>query len=206
MVGGHHLGHALDLLGVPGGEAHEDDDAGDGDDPVEGRAVGEDVDHRGDDEADEGHEEDVSDFGEVLVGGVAEDAHRAECAGGDEERLGDGGAGVDPENRGEHQAVDHGEQVEQPGGGGRRELLDSGRYAEDDAEFDNHHGPHEPAVGEHELLEGGAGGAEKRHERGDNQGDCHLDIDLFHGRGDHALHRCAGGIGGRIVVVHQLLF
>ena len=50
--------------------------------------MGEDVDHRGDDEAYERVKQEVAPLGEILCGEVAIDAHGSECAGADKEGLG----------------------------------------------------------------------------------------------------------------------
>lgn len=83
--GGHHFGHALDLLGVPGGEAHKDGYAGKGGNPIDAYAMQEEVDHRGDNQADKGHEEDGADFAQVLVGSVTIDAHGTKRGGANHE-------------------------------------------------------------------------------------------------------------------------
>ena len=81
--------HLLDLLRVVGGEAGEDQHADDRDREAERRRAEEDVDDRGDDDADQAHEQERAHAGQVALGRVAPEAHRAEGRGGDEEHLGD---------------------------------------------------------------------------------------------------------------------
>lgn len=138
------LCHALDLLGVPCGEAYEDEYAAEGDGPFKAGTLQKDVDDAGDDEADESHEQERAYAAEVSAGEVAVDAHGAEGAGGDEECLGDGHAGVYDEYGCKHHAVDHGKEEEQNGGRGGAELIDAGADADDQAELDENQTPHGP--------------------------------------------------------------
>ncbi len=55
-----HEEHLFYLLRVVGSEPHEDDDAGVADDKFKHGTVNEDIDHRGDDEADKGHKQDFA--------------------------------------------------------------------------------------------------------------------------------------------------
>ena len=82
--------HALDGLGVPGGDTDEEHHAGDADDPVKGRVGPEDVDHHQNDEAEESHVEVCADFCKVTVCEITVNAHGTEHTGRDQECLEDG--------------------------------------------------------------------------------------------------------------------
>jgi len=105
IVGRRHLAHDLELLGVVGGQSQKDEHADAGDDEVHHRALREDVDHRGDDDADKAHEQEAAKRGQVLAGEQAVQAHGAEHAARDEKGVHDGGLGVDREDRRQGDAV-----------------------------------------------------------------------------------------------------
>jgi hypothetical protein len=88
-------GHRFQSLGVVSGQAGKDDDAGVGNDPVEGAAGDEDIDDGGDDQADQGHEQNFAHGGEIGFCDHSIDAHHAEHRGAGDERAGDAGQGVD---------------------------------------------------------------------------------------------------------------
>ena len=90
LTGGQHV---LDLLGVPSGQAYEDDYSGIADDEVKGAAVHEQVHYRGDNQADEGHEQYLAYRREIGLRGVADERHHTEGAGGDEKHFGNRGLG-----------------------------------------------------------------------------------------------------------------
>ena len=73
--------------------------------------------------------------------------HGAKGAGGDEEGLGYRRVGVDHEDREEHQAVDHGKEIEEHGGGGGAQAVDACRDAEHKAYLKEHEHPHHGRVG-----------------------------------------------------------
>ena len=86
--------HVLDLLRVVGGQADEHQDPDHRNHEMHDRALQEHVDDAGDDDADQAHEHERAQSGEVALGGVAVQAHAGKRARGDEEHAGDGGAGV----------------------------------------------------------------------------------------------------------------
>ena len=84
------LGHLTYLLGVPGGEADEEHYTDDAHDPVEGGAMGEDVDYQQYQQSEEAHVEDRTHACQGAVGEITVDAHGAEHSGGDHKGLGYG--------------------------------------------------------------------------------------------------------------------
>src|SRR5262245_17718905 len=76
----HGIIHLLDLLRIPGGEAGEHEDADHRDDPVEPARPEEDVDEARDDDADQAHEQEGANAGEIASGGVATQARTPERA------------------------------------------------------------------------------------------------------------------------------
>ena len=88
----------LDLLGVVGGEAREDQKEQRRQREVERGALQEDVHHHRDDAADQAHDQERAEGGEVALGGVAVEAEAGERGGGDEEHARDRRAGVERED------------------------------------------------------------------------------------------------------------
>lgn len=93
-----HTAHLLNLLRVVSGQTYEDQHAYVADDEVKTRASYEDVHHRGDDNADERHEQQLADGGQVCLRGVAHERHRTERARRNKERLGYYRGGVSEEH------------------------------------------------------------------------------------------------------------
>ena len=177
----------LDALAVPGGETHEEQHADVAQYQVKARAAQEHVDHRGDDEADESHEQDVADLGQVGLRDIAVEGHRAECAGGDEEYLSDARHGVDEEDARQRHAVQRRVDDEEGCGRRQRQFVDACRGVEHQTELGNEQYPD----GSTAAIQGGeemgtAGHAKGAHTR-DDQGQCHPNIYLAH----------QGGEGGR---------
>ena len=205
------LCHLLDFLCVPCGEAYEDKHSGTWDNPSESVAVGEDVDHRGDDEAYERVKQEVAPLGEILCGEVAIDAHGSECAGADKEGLGYWCGCIYYKYGCECQTVERGKHIEEQCSRGRWHLADTGREGEHNHELGDEETPVEPWVGGHELHVWHAAGAEHGEKRGHEQAKCHLEIDTLH-HGWCKTH-CLGGVvitsavvrgRGGSVIVHLL--
>ena len=93
-----HTAHLLNLLRVVSGQTYEDQHAYVADDEVKTRASYEDVHHRSDDNADERHEQQLADGGQVCLRGVAHERHRTERARRNKERLGYYRGGVSEEH------------------------------------------------------------------------------------------------------------
>ncbi len=96
-IGGSIECHLLDLLSVPGCQTYEYKHTRTGDHPIKAGAFGEDVHNGCNDETYEGIEKEVAPFGEILGGELSIDAHCSECAGADEECLGNGCCRVEQE-------------------------------------------------------------------------------------------------------------
>ena len=79
--------HLLDLLRVVGGKSHEDKHTKVTDYHGHHVVIEEQVHQRGDDDADEAHEEVFAKRGEVGLRRIANEGHGTECAGGDKEHL-----------------------------------------------------------------------------------------------------------------------
>ena len=96
---GGHFSYMLDSLGVPGGDADENQHTDAGDNPFEGGAFHKEVDDDADDESEEGHIEECSHLGEVAVGEVAIHAHRSIHTGCDKESFENRSLGVNGEDQ-----------------------------------------------------------------------------------------------------------
>src|SRR5207247_2059661 len=123
-----------------------------GDDPIEGATGEEDVDHAGNDDADQAHDEEPAQAGQVDFGDIADEAHAAEHAGGDGKGNADIAQIVSDKDDRECQAVDRRIQQEQGGGDAGADLVHGVANSHDQAEF-NHDEKNERAA-----IEDGAEG------------------------------------------------
>ncbi len=164
----------LHFLCVIGCEADEYQHACGRDYPVEHAIGPEEVDHDADNEAEEGHVEERTDFREVVGGEVAVYAHRAKHSGCDKECLEDGVEAVGAEYQREHHTVEHRVEVEQSGGHTSRHALDASRDGVDHHQLNDEQAPVYPGVGGEEVCEPGDGSDSKRCGCGHEQGEEHL--------------------------------
>lgn len=209
-VGGCEL---LDFLGIPCGEADEDEHTGAGDNPVKGGVGPEDVDNNHDEQAEKRHVEERTDLGEVACGEISVDAHGPEGAGADKECLEKGGEReFQAENR-QRKAVDYRKEIKQSCGHGRSELVEACRNDEHKHKFQDCQTPVDHAVAVD--IEGQVGFEEShahRYRCRYQQGEKHLHIHVFHhlrhaGVEAHFLLRLLpvvlGAVAGLIIVVHN---
>ena len=87
-------GHVFQALGVVDGQSDEKKDPDIADDYRHAGALEKEVDHRGDDDADQTHEQKAAETGQVFLGGPAIDASGHEGSGAHEECRCDRGFGV----------------------------------------------------------------------------------------------------------------
>ena len=95
-------GHVFQALGVVDGQADEKKDPDIADDHRHAGALEKEVDHRGDDDADQTHEKKAAEAGQVFFGGPAADAAGHEGPGAHEEGGCDRGFGVGQKHRREY--------------------------------------------------------------------------------------------------------
>ena len=91
-------GHVFEPLGVVDGQTSEKQDADVADDHRHPRTLEEEVDHRGDDDADKTHEQKAAEAGQVFFGGPAVNAGGHEGSGAYEECRCNRGFGVGQKN------------------------------------------------------------------------------------------------------------
>ncbi len=205
----------FDVLRVVGGETDEDEHAEHRDRPIEPARLQKDVDQARDDDADQAHEHERADGGQVTLGRIAVKAHRAERRRRDEEHTGDRRSGVDQEDRRQRDFEHAGIDEEQRQRGARREPVDAEAHEHDQAERRQDEQPHQRAVEdrlaerrEHEAGAGlgdGSGEGEPSDQSGQRHAGSHVVVDADHVRAqtriDRYLIRAIAGPGGRDIPV-----
>ena len=134
----------LQPLGVIGGKARENQHAEGGNREFQRGGLKEDVHDGRNDQADHAHDQERAPARQVLLGRVAVETERQEGDRGDEERLSDGGAGVDREDERDGDAHHRRERPENDLRHRRAHLVDGRRKQENKAEWREHQHPAEP--------------------------------------------------------------
>lgn len=142
----------FDFLGVVCRQPYENEYAGIGGNPVEGVVGPEEVNDRGQNQADEQHEKQVAERGQVFVGEIAVQTHQPEGAGRREEGHGNGAFGKNKEDDRQGESVDERIEHEQSGGGGKRNFIYAGRNEKYEGQFGNNQTEKGGPAAEYRIL------------------------------------------------------
>ena len=180
-------GHVFQSLGVVDGQTDEEKDPNIADDHRHARAPDKEVDHRGDDDADQAHEKEATEAGQVFFGGPAVDAAGNEGSGTHEKRRCDRGFGVGQKHRRECCAVKGRIQHEKGRRGRGLHLADARAEREHHHELSDDQAPEHDRVAEDDVLHRLAVGNVIGHKAGQSQTDRHPIVDTAYERVDKDL-------------------
>ena len=172
--------HVFDLLGVVGRQSGEDYHAGVVANRHQGVVLKEPIHHRSNDQSDEGHVKDAANHRQIALDKQANGAHRAEHAGGDEERLRDRTDLEHQKDGREEDAVQQGVDREENTGCGDRKAHDARRNEPHDAQFSTDESPEEELVGENGVDDFGLGGDCHGGKSRNGQRQRHPQINILH--------------------------
>src|SRR4030095_6422524 len=193
LVLGDRGGHLAEALGVPRREPREHDDPHHGDQELQGGILPEHTHHRGEDETDESHEDELAHTGEASRGRGAVEGEGTEHPRCHHEGGGDGRARVGEEDDGQGDAGEGGIEDEEPGGRTGRQTIDASGQEEDDAELGEEETKEDEVIRDESSDESGGRRDRVGHEGGDTKTHAHPSVDGAEETGD-ALSR-GGGCG-----------
>ena len=180
-------GHVFQPLGVVDSQADEKKDPDVADDHGHSGALEKQVDHRGDNDADQAHEQEAAKRGQVLFGGPAVNAGGHEGSGAHEEGRGDRGFGVGQKHRRKCGTVQGRIQHEKGRCGRGLHLVDSRAEREHHHELTDDQTPEHDRVAEDDVQHRRAVGNIIGHKTGQSQTNCHPIVNTAHERVDKDL-------------------
>ncbi len=116
--------HVFDLLGIISHQAGENKNPNIGSDPVKGGTIQKQVYQRGDDQANQQHEQQASKPGQVVSGKIPVGAHQRKHAAANKKRRGNRTAGVHQKYNRKRKAVEEGVQKKNSGSGPGGHAVD----------------------------------------------------------------------------------
>lgn len=117
--------HLLDFLSIVSCQSYKDQHTYIVDDPAQSVAYQEYIDHSSDDQADEGHEQDTTQFAQILFGDKAYQTHGAEGAGSNQKCGGDATLCISQEYRRERYTGEQRIKYKHQGSCQERHLVDA---------------------------------------------------------------------------------